>query len=114
MLYQVFRMEKMCQFVFTTCSKVRTNIKISQQFLVVCEQIIGEETPTRVQMECAKKKTFGCKKLLGALAEPSEILEGERSDTDTGLLWTDAMQTLDSYMRGLGFFCNVCSKNRWG
>lgn len=61
LLYQFFRMEKMCPFVFTTCSKVRTNIKLSQQFLVLCEQIIGEETPTRVQMECAKKKLLDAK-----------------------------------------------------
>ena len=61
-----------------------------------------------------KKKTFGCKKLLGALAEPSEILEGERSDTDTGLLWTDAMQTLDSCMRGLGFFCQILPQKNGG
>ena len=60
MLHQVFRMEKMCPFV-TTCSKVRTNIKISQQFLVLCEQIIGEKTPTRVQMECAKKTLLDAK-----------------------------------------------------
>lgn len=73
LLYQFFRMEKMCPFVFTTCSKVRTNIKLSQQFLVLCEQIIGEETPTRVQMECAKKNFWMQKiarRIGGAIINP--------------------------------------------
>ena len=60
------------------------------------------------------KKHFWMQKIAGHIARAIRIPEGRTVRHQYRVLWTDAMQTLDSYMRGLGFFCNVCSKNRWG
>ena len=60
-------------------------------------------------MECAKKNLW-MQKIAGHIAGAIRNGGGRTVRHQYRVLWTDAMQTLDSYMRGLGFFCQILQK----
>ena len=64
-------------------------------------------------MECAKKN-FWMQKIAGRIGGAIRNPGGRTVRHRHRVLWTDAMQTLDSCMRGLGFFCQILQQKIGG